>query len=361
MHNVARLAGDMNPKFSVVIPCHNYGRYLRGCVDSVLMQGVSVEILIIDDASTDESWIEAQRLAEQHSAVSARRHLINAGHIATYNEGLLEWSRGDYLVLLSADDLLAPEALHRASYVLDLHPRVGLVYGVQIPFESSDDIDFDSGVALPPVPRYRLWDGPEWIRKRFRQGVNVVGTPTAIVRASVHRRVGGYTAELPHAADFELWLRIGLVSDLVYIRGVAQAYYRVHPKSMSQALYVDPFADARERRKVFDRMFAHHGPELSCLGISRSGTYRSLASEPLWHACRLVEKGASKPEELNRALTLSESFYPQLTDLPAYRALKRRLMLGEVLCHRSQIFVGTAVVRKVRNLWWWKQWRLLGG
>ena len=48
-------------------------------------------------------------------ALEGRRHEVNQGHIATYNEGLLEWAKADYTVLLSADDLLAPGALARAA------------------------------------------------------------------------------------------------------------------------------------------------------------------------------------------------------------------------------------------------------
>src|ERR1700687_2697309 len=75
----------------IVVPCYNYGRYLQDCVASVLCQrGVDVRVLIIDDASTDNSASVAAAVAATDPRVEFRRHVVNQGHIQTYNEGL-QW------------------------------------------------------------------------------------------------------------------------------------------------------------------------------------------------------------------------------------------------------------------------------
>ena len=105
----------------VVIPCYNYAKYLPRCVASVLSQeGVDVRALIIDDCSTDETPAVGAALAQQDARVLYRRHAKNMRHIATYNEGLIDWASADYCLLLSADDLLAPLApatRHRVSWM----------------------------------------------------------------------------------------------------------------------------------------------------------------------------------------------------------------------------------------------------
>ena len=73
--------------------------------------GVDVRVLIIDDASTDDTPQVGQTLASTDSRVQFRRHDANKGHIATYNEGLLGWAAARYSLLLSADDALVPGAL----------------------------------------------------------------------------------------------------------------------------------------------------------------------------------------------------------------------------------------------------------
>ena len=121
-------------RFDIIIPCYNYGNYLRECVESVLDQShQDLRVLIIDDASPDHTAEVAADLAARDPRVEFRRHAVNQGHIATYNEGL-EWTTGDYTLLLSADDLLVPGALLRASRLLDAHPEVGFVYGKALGF-----------------------------------------------------------------------------------------------------------------------------------------------------------------------------------------------------------------------------------
>src|SRR5687768_2018774 len=118
------------PRVDVIVPCYNYGRFLEGCVESALrQQDVDVRVLIIDDASPDDTEGVGRQLADRDARVTYRRHAVNQGHIATYNEGLLEWADGDYALVLSADDMLTPGALARAARVMDAHPDVGMTYG----------------------------------------------------------------------------------------------------------------------------------------------------------------------------------------------------------------------------------------
>ena len=67
----------------VFVPCYNYGRFLRECVESVLSQGgVDVRVLILDDASSDDSREVGRALAAADPRVEYRRHAVNRGHIA---------------------------------------------------------------------------------------------------------------------------------------------------------------------------------------------------------------------------------------------------------------------------------------
>jgi len=82
----------------VVVPCYNYGRYLKRCVESLLAkENLDVRVLIIDDCSTDDSAQVGAALASADRRVQFRRHDKNLGHIATYNEGLLGWAEAEDL------------------------------------------------------------------------------------------------------------------------------------------------------------------------------------------------------------------------------------------------------------------------
>ena len=88
-------------RVDVVIPCYNYARFVRQAVESVLSQeGVDVRVLIVDDASTDNSEEVGRQLAAGDRRVEYRRHPTNTGHLRVHNEGI-EWAAGDYFMLVT--------------------------------------------------------------------------------------------------------------------------------------------------------------------------------------------------------------------------------------------------------------------
>ncbi len=340
------------PTVDVVIPCYNYARFLRACVKSVLDQpGVDVRVLIIDDTSSDETPEVAAELA-QDPRVECRRHEVNQGHIATYNEGLLEWAKADYTVLLSADDLLAPGALARAAEVFEAHPNVGMVYGRVVHYSDHGDLP---SVIAPPAGR-TVWSGVDWIEARCRTGQNVLSSPEAVVRTSVQQQVGGYRPNLPHAGDLEMWMRIAAVSDIGYVRGKPAAYYRVHQQSMMRTRFSSLFADLEQRQAVFERFFTEH-PDLP--PRLRSLANRSIAKDALWRAVRAYDRDKLDEVPVDELVAFARRVFPDTAKLPEHRALRRRRALGPKVCSRTQLFVGSHLARRGagvvgRQVWKWR-------
>ena len=245
----------------VVVPCYNYARFLQECVGSVLSQdGVDVRVLIIDDASIDDTTQVGERLASLDRRVSFRRHPKNVGHIATYNEGL-EWASADYLLLLSADDYLLPDALGRATRLMDAHPEVGLTFGNVVELRDGGHETRTKNV----IGETRILVGREFIALSGAE--NLVATCSAVVRTELQKRVGGYRSELPHAGDMEMWLRFGAHAPVGFI-SEWQGVYRQHKQNMSTAYYeissgdvvytsTGRLADLQQRKAALD-CFSQH-------------------------------------------------------------------------------------------------------
>lgn len=349
---------DELPIVSVVIPCYNYGRFLETCVRSVVTQhGVRTRVLIIDDASHDDSAAIAEQLAARHPEVEVISHDVNKGHIATYNEGLLEWATGDYVTLLSADDELPAGSLERSVRLMEAHPSVGMVYGGIEEF--GENATSDSAPARRPIQI--VYSGQKWLRKRCREAVNVVPTPGTVLRTSVQKRAGGYDPLLTHAGDFDMWLRVALVADIGYLGGLPQGRYRLHGSSMSHGVYQESLGDLRQRKLVFDSLFANHADELALARVAAGPTYERLAGQPLWWACRAYEKGDPDLSAVDECVSFAEETYSEVRSLRPYRALRRRQRMGAAFCHRTQLFVGTALVRRLQNMYWWFRWKRFGG
>jgi glycosyltransferase involved in cell wall biosynthesis len=226
---------DLVSSVDVFVPCYRYGHFLRECVESVLSQSdVSVRVLIIDDASPDNTAEVAAALVSKDPRVSFIRHIENKGHIATYNEGI-EWASADYMLLLSADDYLLPGALNRAADLMDAHPEVGVTFGnVIVLSDSGNETPTKSIIEATDGSDKRILEGREFIEL---SGADVlVATCSAVVRTELQKRIGGYRHELPHAGDMEMWLRFAAHASVGFI-SASQGVYRQHRANMSTGYY----------------------------------------------------------------------------------------------------------------------------
>lgn len=99
----------MNDFISVIIPVYNVAAYLSICIESVLSQDYSaLEIILIDDGSTDESG----KICDEYARNDKRIHVIhqnNSGAAAAKNMGL-KAATGKYLSFVDSDDFLEPDA-----------------------------------------------------------------------------------------------------------------------------------------------------------------------------------------------------------------------------------------------------------
>lgn len=311
-------------------------------------------MLIIDDASPDDSFRTAQMLADRDSRVQVRRHSTNRGHIATYNEGLLEWADGEFSVLISADDVLVDGALARAVGVMENHPNVGLVYGHAINW--LDNVPLPAGRTMPTG--VRVWKGHDWVRTVCRLGHNIVTSPEVVVRTSVQREVGGYRPHLPHSGDLEMWLRFAARADVAYIEGADQAYYRIHSTNMTVAR--SPIVDLPQRADAFSSFFAECGGRFSDAEELSQVARRSMAKEALWRAQRAYEKGCVHEVPVEQLKQFATSTYPGTRALVEHWGLRWSELIGPELAPRLPLFLPVAAYRRLRSMLWWRRWRRKG-
>ena len=338
-------APDRRPVVSVVIPCFNYGRFLDGAVASVVGQrGVDVEVIIVDDASTDDSAEVADALAAREPAVQVLRNATNQGHVRTFNNGYAR-ATGEFIVRLDADDLLTPGSLARAVALFDAFPEVGLVYGHPRHFEEPEPPAAQTG-----RPSWTVWHGRDWLAERCRTAVNCITTPEAIVRASVMRDIGPLSTRLRFAQDMEMWLRVSAVADVGRVNGVDQALHRDHPTSMSATAGSDTMTDLAERREVFQAVFDAVGSRVNRASELHDVARRRLARESLDHALHAVDRGLDDATRLTADLVaFAASTWPAWRSLPEARALRRREQLGRRFPALRRAVIAPVVVRRLRD------------
>jgi len=273
----------------------------------------------MDDASIDSTSEVAQRLATLDSRVEYRHHDINCGHIATYNEALATVT-GNYCMILSADDLLTPGSLRRATAVMDNHPEVGLAYGRNITFQNTppnvSNVDETSS-------SYRIMSYLEFLNISCRLGQTPIQAPTAIARTKLHREIGVYRPELPHSGDTEIWLRMALHSAVAEL-DVEQAFRRLHNTNMSLAF--SPLRRLEEQKRAFDthfREYAPDSPEIKHLERVATG---AIAESAFWSGARAFERGDSNM--CDAFLTFAVAIFPEIESLNSWKRFRWKRRMG---------------------------------
>ena len=90
------------------VPCYNSEAYMRGCVDSLLAGGERVEIIIIDDGSTDATGAIADEYASQYPTIVKVVHQENGGHGEGINQGVKN-ATGIYFKVVDSDDKMSED------------------------------------------------------------------------------------------------------------------------------------------------------------------------------------------------------------------------------------------------------------
>jgi len=228
------------PLVSVAIPCFNQARFLSDAIASARRQRYTpVEVLVIDDGSTDDS----AKVAAAAGVRLARQ--ANAGPSAARNAGL-EMARGEFIVFLDADDELLPDAVESGVELLQRNPSVScVVRRCQIMDTERRPLPtVHTPLGMPEL--YRVW-----LRRNF------VWTPgAAVFRTDAITAIGGFPVDFSAAADYAVYLTLARKAAVVFdAREVVR--YRQHAGNMS----FDPVLMLQATLGVLRRERRHVAPE----------------------------------------------------------------------------------------------------
>lgn len=240
------------PLVSIVLPTYNGARYLDQAVRSCRDQtDPDWELIIVDDASTDDTPVRIARYVAEDPRVRSVRHERNRRLPGALNTGFSQ-AKGQYLTWTSDDNCYRPQALSEMVAFLESDPAVDIVY--------ADYTVMDEAGR----PRQCVTVGNlEELGNR-----NCIG-PCFLYRRRVQETLGGYAEDLFLAEDYEFWLRAAasfrfqpLHRDL-YL-------YRLHDTSLTQRRLAQVHLAAEEALK-------RHLPKLRLGKALRAQGYLRLA------------------------------------------------------------------------------------
>ena len=226
IHDNAEFARAPAPQISVLITLYNYAAFIEGCVDAIDRSAdvlaVPIEILIIDDASTDDSWTQARRLQNRVTRpVRLVRKRFNTGLADARNVGT-RIARAPYIFMMDADNLVTPPALSFLFHTMK-REQCAAAYSILCRFRKT---------PAHPVGLLSYYD---WDPEILVQGPYV--DAMAMFRRDVLLELGGYDHTLSQIGwfgweDYDMWLRfaqqdlpVGFVPNILCL-------YRQHETSM---------------------------------------------------------------------------------------------------------------------------------
>jgi glycosyltransferase involved in cell wall biosynthesis len=191
---------------STIIPVFNRPELLLEAVNSVLAQTYRpIEIIIVDDGSTDDTAKVADKLVQDHPQEIRVIHQKNSGPGSSREAGRLQ-ARGEFIQYLDSDDILLPRKFELQVAGLRAHPECGVAYGKTRYYESGE---------LPKdIPWKRTGEKIEAMFPAFLQA-RWWGTSTPLYRREITDRAGAWTG-LCREEDWEYDSRIAAMGVQLY-------------------------------------------------------------------------------------------------------------------------------------------------
>jgi len=235
-----------SPTVSAIVPCYNGARWLAEALKSITAQSLPVqEIIVVDDASTDNS----AEIAQERGA-SVIRNSANRGEGYSRNVGLRHAS-GDLIAWLDADDVWLPQHVSTLSGLLQQYPQATAAFGAVQRFGQRNELI--RGYVPPGDPSNVFWAA-------FRDWVHT--TIGSMTHKAALLNIGGFNEEERYSVDFDLWLRLSR-HHLFTCTDEVTSRWRWHDAQQSKQLQNQLAAVYRFRRSYWERERATGRPTIA--------------------------------------------------------------------------------------------------
>jgi glycosyltransferase involved in cell wall biosynthesis len=259
---------DTQPLISIVLPTFNGSRFLRQAIDSCLTQTHSNwELIVVDDASTDETPQIIADYISRDSRIRAVRNPTNRRLPASLNIGFSR-ARGGLLTWTSDDNAYRPEALSEMLAFLKANPSVAVVY-------AGYSLIDDSGAPLASSELTSHAGPPHELAYR-----NCVGA-CFLYRQAVHEQLSGYAEDLFLVEDYDFWLRASTQFRLAWLEKDLYLY-RWHEQSLTSTR-------PQRIREAREKCLARNLPRMKWVrGDVRAKTYQGMVMTAMERQDRLA-------------------------------------------------------------------------
>jgi glycosyltransferase involved in cell wall biosynthesis len=240
--------GNMqNPRVTIIVPTYNGEKYIAETLDSCISQSYeNTETIVIDDASTDDTYNIISNYSRLHPNVIVLRNDKNQGLMANLNKATSQAS-GDYLIFLGHDDLLPVE--HVAAMLKEFNDETVFVH--------CNSITIDSAGATVSVAK----DDEEQSRKNedilFELSLsNFIHSCGCVIRKSSFLQIGGAEEKYKNYGEWLYWIKLASIGKVKFST-VSRSFRRKHESNLTKTFTKKPVREELFRYKCDCRMLAY--------------------------------------------------------------------------------------------------------
>jgi glycosyltransferase involved in cell wall biosynthesis len=323
------------PDISVVVTNYNHGRYLPQSLDAILAQTtLPAELIIIDDASTDNSAEIIASYRARHDFIRVVQHETNQGVLPVISRALTE-ARCDYVLSTAADDWILPGLLEAAGAQFAQHPEAGLCSALSL---VTDERGSPPRIFPTPSPlKEPGYIAPQRARELLLEDDSWFMGNTVVLNRKAALAMGGFRRELRSLCDSFLYRQLALQHGACFVP-VPLGVWRRLPTGYSSSTLVN-FEQMNAMLDAARRAMRDEYPNLFDAEYIRrfEGRWRyaiTLGLDP-------AAPGATAA--LLRALD-----HPTWFDRMALRVARRRLLARPYLFLRTRPFdIGPTLRRRI--------------
>lgn len=293
------------PKISVIIPVYNAASYLEECLDSVLGQDVSLEVICVDDCSTDDSARICEKYASRDSRVRLVRNTYNVFAGVCRNIGMYQ-ARGEYIHFLDADDRVEPGAYRDFIDLADAE-QLDVLSGTARTFDAATgdftrDTYYEQRGIVGPVSQH-----PVSFAEDFAEVIQLAPVPwIRIFRRTILEKSHIHFNSLRCSNDVSFFIDLLIASKRIRFVRKNIVQYRVNNANSLMGVRARHFECVIESRSIVCYNIRNQPPD-----IRRAIVDRIMRPMPDWlRDAMSVEGGAQKAKELMAGLIQSLDLSP---------------------------------------------------
>lgn len=241
------------PRISVIVPVYNAGVYLESCIDSILRQNIEfIEILLINDGSTDHSGQICDRYAKENKQIRVM-HQNNQGVFETRKTGV-RLAKAGYVTFVDSDDWIDEHMLEEMVSRMEESEDIDLVVsGLNC---EKEGICFKKSGSIPPgtydVRRDLLLERMLYDWKTGEMGIPGYACGKIFRRDLLLEAITGVTGNLVHGEDYAWFYSYVPLTRRIVIEGKFYYHYRMREKSTSTSFSLSSFAQLMELKEYLE-------------------------------------------------------------------------------------------------------------